>query len=107
MSNKVVKLNGENFNEISNKEITFAVRLWAEWCTPCRMMAPIYNQVADQISSDSLVMGELDIDKYPNIAAQLGVRSIPTVVVFKNGIEINRSVGMLPAPELTKLIINS
>ncbi|MBF9000301.1 MULTISPECIES: thioredoxin family protein [Vibrio] len=107
MTSKVLTLNDETYQENLSKEGTFAVRLWAEWCMPCRMMSPIYEEVADKIADESLVMAEVNIDQFPSVAASLGVRSIPTVVVFKNGKEINRSAGLLPAPQLTALIQNS
>nr|WP_243694195.1 thioredoxin domain-containing protein [Vibrio viridaestus] len=68
------------------------------------MMAPIYQALADKITDESLVMAELNVDEHPVIATKLGVRSIPTVVVFKNGKEVNRSAGMLPLPELEAII---
>ncbi|WP_341824552.1 thioredoxin family protein [Vibrio viridaestus] len=71
---------------------------------PCKMMAPIYQALADKITDESLVMAELNVDEHPVIATKLGVRSIPTVVVFKNGKEVNRSAGMLPLPELEAII---
>ncbi|MCO7233544.1 MULTISPECIES: co-chaperone YbbN [unclassified Cobetia] len=104
MTTNVVNLNEKEFQSLSDKGVTFAVRLWAEWCAPCRMMSPIYRQVAEAIANDDLVMAELNIDEHPAIAERLGVRSIPTVVIFKDGKEVNRSVGMLPTPELQKLI---
>lgn len=105
MTSKVVQLNEENFQDLSNKDIKLAVRLWAEWCAPCRMMSPIYDQVADKIANDNIVMAEINIDEYPSVATKLGVRGIPTVVVFQNGTVINRSVGMMAASELQKLIL--
>ncbi|WP_299661258.1 thioredoxin domain-containing protein [uncultured Psychromonas sp.] len=105
MTDQVIKLNTESFEELYQKEGKLVVRLWAEWCGPCKMMSPIYNQVADNIADEKLIMGEVDIDAFPAIATKLGVRGIPTVVIFENGKEVNRSVGLMPAPELQKLIL--
>ncbi|CAM2851503.1 thioredoxin family protein [Pseudoalteromonas distincta] len=105
MTNQVIKLNDENFESLNKKDAKLVVRLWAEWCAPCQMMSPIYDQVADNLADENLIMGELNIDDFPSVAAKLAVRSIPTVVVFQNGKEINRSVGMIPAPELQALIL--
>ncbi len=107
MTTKVTTLNDATFLENLTNGKTFAVRLWAEWCMPCRMMSPIYEEVAGRIVDDSLLMGEVNIDEFPSVAAQLGVRSIPTVVVFKGGEEVTRSAGMLPAAQLEKLVLSA
>lgn len=104
MKSKVIKLDDESFEMLNKKDAKLVVRLWAEWCGPCRMMSPIYDQVADKIADENLIMGEINIDEFPSVATKLAVRSIPTVVIFKNGKEVNRSVGMMPAPELQALI---
>lgn len=107
MTSKVTTLNDVTFMENLQNGSTFAVRLWAEWCMPCRMMSPIYDEVAGRVADDSLIMGEVNIDEFPSVAAQLGVRSIPTVVVFKDGKEVTRSAGMMPAPQLEELVLSA
>lgn len=107
MTSKVTTLNDATFQENLQNGSTFAVRLWAEWCMPCRMMSPIYEDVAGRIADDSLMMGEVNIDEFPLVAVQLGVRSIPTVVVFKEGKEVSRSTGMMPAPQLEQLVLSA
>ncbi len=107
MTTKVTTLNETMFSDNLANGSTFAVRLWADWCMPCRMMSPIYEEVADRIADDSLIMGEVNIDEFPSVAAQLGVRSIPTVVVFKDGKEVTRSAGMMPAPQLETLVLSA
>ncbi len=106
MTSKVTTLNETTFHENLNKDITFVVRLWAPWCMPCRMMAPFYTEVAQKVTNDALVMGEINIDAYPAIAAQLGVRSIPTVVIFKHGQEAERHAGLLSAQQLEEFVLN-
>ncbi|SDI03308.1 thioredoxin [Vibrio xiamenensis] len=107
MTSKVTTLNDATFLENLQNGSTFAVRLWAEWCMPCRMMAPIYDEVASRVVDDSLLMAEVNIDEFPSVAAQLGVRSIPTVVVFKEGKEVTRFAGMMPAPQLEELVVSA
>ncbi|MFZ5840069.1 MAG: thioredoxin family protein, partial [Pseudomonadota bacterium] len=64
-------------------------------------------EVAGRVADDSLIMGEVNIDEFPSVAAQLGIRSIPTVVVFKDGKEVTRSAGMMPAPQLEELVLSA
>lgn len=104
MSQSVVTLDETTYQQALANDGLVAVRLWANWCMPCRMMAPIYQEVAEKMAHDTVVFGEVDIDQYPSIAAQLGVRSIPTVVLFKNGQEVTRSAGLMPAPQLTDMV---
>lgn len=68
------------------------VDFYAEWCGPCKMAAPIVDELADQFA-DKVVIGKLDVDENQQVASQFGVMSIPTMVVFKNGKEIDRKVG--------------
>ncbi|MFM2477781.1 thioredoxin family protein [Celerinatantimonas sp. MCCC 1A17872] len=107
MTQSIITLDDNSYQQNLKKDTTFVVRLWAPWCMPCRMMAPIFKEVAQKLSSDNLIFGEVDIDNFPLIANQLGVRSIPTVVVFKNGQEVTRSAGMMMAPQLEELIFSA
>ncbi|HEY5498884.1 MAG TPA: thioredoxin, partial [Bacteroidales bacterium] len=69
------------------------VDFWAEWCAPCKMMAPVLNNVADELNENSYV-GKLNIEQYQSMAQQFNVRSIPTLILFKNGKEVKRFVGI-------------
>ena len=73
------------------------VDFWADWCGPCRMLAPLVDQLADQYDGKVLV-GKVNVDEEPELARRFGVMSIPTVVVLKNGQEVERLVGVRPAP---------
>lgn len=90
-SQKIITLTDQNFaNQTKNKLIL--VDFWAPWCAPCRMMAPVLNELSNDL--DKAFVGKLDVEKNQGIAAKHNVRSIPTLVVFKNGKEVDRFVGV-------------
>jgi len=91
-NDRIVNLTENNFNQNIEGKIVL-VDFWASWCTPCRMMAPILNDVANELNENSLV-GKVDIEKFQTLANKFKVRSIPTLILFKDGKEINRFVGV-------------
>lgn len=101
-SEKVKVLTDTNFNTEIKNGITL-VDFWADWCMPCKMMTPILNDVAEEIPENTAV-GKLNIEQYQNVAAEYNVRSIPTMILFKNGKEINRYVGVKPKEFLVNQI---
>jgi thioredoxin 1 len=88
---KIKTLTDNNFqNQVKSGIIL--VDFWASWCMPCKMMAPVLNELSEELSNASV--GKLNIEDHPKMAAQYGVRSIPTLIIFKNGKEVNRLVGV-------------
>lgn len=85
-------LTTQNFENQIKKGLTL-VDFWAAWCMPCRAMAPILNSIANELK-DSASVGKLNIEDHQAIASKYQVRSIPTLILFKNGKEINRFVGI-------------
>ena len=99
----VLHLDESNFNEVLSSNSIVMVDFWADWCMPCKMFAPVLEKFAAEYG-DNAVIGKLNVDEAPSVAAKYQVASIPTVVVFKNGQEANRSVGAVSKGELAKLL---
>lgn len=91
-SDKILTLTDKNFQH-QTKNMLVLVDFWASWCAPCRMMAPVLNEVADELAANSHV-GKVNIEQFQSLAQKFQVRSIPTLILFKNGREINRFVGV-------------
>jgi len=88
----ILTLTDRNFqNQTKNKIVL--VDFWASWCAPCRMMAPVLNEVADELTGNSYV-GKVNIEEYQSLAQKFQVRNIPTLILLKNGVEVNRFVGI-------------
>jgi len=90
-SEKIITLTDKNFQHQINAK-TILVDFWASWCAPCRMMAPVLNEVSEEI--DKVFVGKINIDEYQSVAAKYNVRNIPTMIIFKNGKEVDRIVGI-------------
>jgi thioredoxin 1 len=89
---KILTLTDKNFqHQIKNKVVL--VDFWASWCAPCLMMAPVLNDVADGLTGNSHV-GKVNIEQYQSLAQRFQVRNIPTMILLKNGVEVNRFVGI-------------
>jgi thioredoxin 1 len=89
---KVLTLTDQNFQQKTKNKVVL-VDFWASWCAPCRMMAPVLNDVASELNGNSHI-GKVDVQQFQSLANQFKVRSIPTLILLKNGIEINRFVGI-------------
>ena len=99
-SGEPVNLTAANFHAVVERSgLPVVVDFWASWCAPCKMMAPIFSQVA-QALEPNMRFAKLDTEAEALLAGRFGVRSIPTLIVFKNGQEIARQAGVMQAPQL-------
>lgn len=100
---KILELDEINFDAtIRNK--TILVDFWAAWCMPCKMLAPVLNEIAAELPKDKFI-GKVDVEKYPNLSNRFKIRGIPTMILFKDGKEIDRIVGVKSKGTLkTKLL---
>lgn len=100
------KLTDENFKkEVINSDIPVVVDFWAAWCGPCKMLGPIFEEVSEDFEG-KIKFGKLSTEEYPEVAGQYGVMSIPTMVFFKDGKEIDRIVGAMSKEVLKTEIQN-
>ncbi len=94
-----VTITTENFESYKNGSLPLVVDFWATWCGPCRALAPTIAQLAEQYEGQ-VVVGKCDVEENDDIAIDFGVRSIPTVIFFKDGKEVDRVVGAVAKPKL-------
>jgi len=103
-STLVQELTDETFDaEVLSSSVLYLVDFWAPWCGPCRMVAPIIDELASEYAG-KLRVGKLNVDDHQEIAARYGVASIPTIMVFKSGQLVERIVGALPKPMLKEVV---
>ena len=92
-----------NFQSVLAEGKPVVVDFWAPWCGPCRSLSPIVDEVADELAG-KLAVAKCNVDDNQDLAMKFGVMSIPTLIVFKNGEEVDRSVGALPKARLQALL---
>lgn len=91
------------FKELINKDQPILVDFFAEWCGPCKMQAPILEDLKKRVKDQATII-KVDVDKNPAVAAQFGIRSVPTLMIFKNGTVKWKRSGVFSANELERLI---
>lgn len=104
MAGKVISVNESNWEqEVLNSDIPVLVDFWAPWCGPCRLIAPIVEEIAVEMEGKAKVV-KVNTDENPNLAMKYGIRAIPTIMVFKNGRVVDTKVGVQPK-EVLKAIL--
>lgn len=104
MSEHVLHISDDTFEaEVLQSELPVLLDFWAPWCGPCKMIAPVLDQLAQELDGRVKIV-KMNVDENREIPAQFGVRSIPTLVVFKNGQVVANRAGALPKPQLEAFI---
>ncbi len=99
-----IMITSENFNRtVMQSEKTVLIDFWAGWCGPCRMLAPIIDEIAEEYA-DTITVGKINVDEQPQLAAAFGVESIPTLIAFKNGVPLGALVGLQTKESVIDLI---
>ena len=102
---EIMHVDSKNFNDTVNSKEVVLVDFYATWCGPCKMLAPILEQVNEEIADNTLI-AKLDIDNALDIAKEYGVMSVPTMVIFKKGKEVERLVGLRQKTQILEVLKN-
>lgn len=89
-----IKITEETFQESINTDKLTVIDFWAEWCGPCRMLGPIIDDLANE--NKDILIGKINVDEFPDLAKELGVRGIPCVMFFKDGKLLDKQTGVAP-----------
>lgn len=99
-----IMITSENFDRtVMQSEKTVLIDFWAGWCGPCRMLAPIIDEIAEEYA-DTVTVGKINVDEQPQLAAAFGGESIPTLIAFKNGVPLGALVGLQTKESVIDLI---
>ena len=98
-----VTITNENFASLKAGDQPLVVDFWATWCGPCRMVAPIISELAEEYSG-KIVVGKCDVEENDELAAEFGIRNIPTILFFKNGEMVDKVIGAQPKAKLEEKI---
>lgn len=100
---KALEITDANFEEVIASDKPVLVDFWAEWCGPCKMIGPVVEELAGEYEGKA-VIGKVNVDENPNTSAKFGIRSIPTLLIIKNGEIVDKQVGAVPKAALADKI---
>jgi len=104
VSKNVVEISDQNFeSEVLKSETPVAIDFWAEWCGPCKAIAPLIDELADEYLGE-VKFGKVNVDFNQQIAMKYGIRSIPSLLIFKDGSVVNQIIGSVPKDSIVKLL---
>ena len=98
-----MKLTKDNFNQVISSETPVLVDFYADWCGPCRMLSPVIHELAEELQG-KVTVGKVNVDEQMELAAKFGISSIPSLLVFRNGQVVNRSLGFVPKQNILKML---
>ena len=99
---EIIKVTNDNFNEVINNNKKVLIDFNADWCGPCRMLAPLLEELSEE-RTDTL-FASVNIDSENELANRFNIMSIPCLILFKDGVEVNRSIGLKPREEIEKIL---
>ena len=103
MGKPIDVMDGDFEDTVLNSEIPVLVDFWAEWCAPCKMIAPVLDELAEEFDG-TVKFTKLDVDSNPTSAAKYGIRGIPAMLIFKDGVPIDQIVGAVPKSTIKERI---
>jgi len=106
MADAIHVTEGDFAAKVEQSTVPVLVDFWAEWCGPCKMIAPLVEEIAKELDG-KLVLAKVDVDKAPGVAERFGIQSIPTLIIFKDGKPVKNLVGFLPKPEIKKALASA
>lgn len=101
----VTELNTENTKEFTNSQGVVLVDVWAPWCGPCKMISPIVDEISNDFYG-KVKVGKLEADSNRDMVMEMGIRSIPTLIIYKDGQEVERSTGAINKQKLSEMLQN-
>lgn len=105
MISYITELNDNNFKKFTSENGIVLVDIWATWCVPCKTISPMIDEISNEFKN-KVKVGKLDADPNPTTITEMKIRNVPTLVVYKNGIEVERHSGVTNKKDISKMLEN-